>query len=151
MATPSKYTDAYIIQCVESGTNNEYSVISIESIGKMNFQTQKRQKKQMRVKHNRCGHIYRTDIYAFCAESKRRCPICRNTENIEESIPESLLSRHYLPHKIESKSKNIEEIMENFLMKFSDIFYVTDFLKRCGVEKIDEEKFLSFMEEHRKM
>ncbi|MEA1954301.1 MAG: hypothetical protein U9O24_07900 [Campylobacterota bacterium] len=84
-----KFTEPVVRKRVEEDTDNEYSLLSLESIGKLCEKTGKRKKREMTLKHNACGHIWILDIYEFM-EGKRRCGKCKgkvlqdqNAEDIE--------------------------------------------------------------------
>ena len=85
-----RYTNEVVRQAVEEKTNYEYSLIHIESKGKLNPKTGKREKRKMTIIHNVCKHQYTLDVYEFL-EGKRRCGKCKG-KKLNEHFSQSIQS-----------------------------------------------------------
>ena len=122
-----RYTNAVVRKVVEDQTNNEYSLIHIETKGKLNPKTGKRDKRKMTIKHNVCSHQYTLEIYEFL-EGKRRCGKCKGKK----------LNDHF-SQSIQSVRKETEE-MTNGEYSFVDVHFINAKTKHlfrhntCGTE-----------------
>lgn len=65
-----KYTSDVVKRIVEDDTGHEYSLLSIDE------KKYAKKKREMTIKHNKCGHEYSLDIYEFIHGS-RRCGKCK--------------------------------------------------------------------------
>ena len=74
MAT--KYTDDLVKEIVETGTGGEYTFVRLEETGKKDPITGESKKRELTVKHNKCGKTYSIPVYEFM-EGKRRCGKCK--------------------------------------------------------------------------
>lgn len=104
-----KYTEEVVRKIVEEDTNQEYTLLEIESIGKICPKTGKRKKREMTISHN-CGHEYTLDIYEFI-KGKRRCGKCKG----------QVLKEHFLK-PIESIKQQTHD-MTNGEYEFVDNHY----------------------------
>ncbi|WP_415407975.1 hypothetical protein ACLHDG_05430 [Sulfurovum sp. CS9] len=84
-----KFPEPVVRKRVEKDTHNEYSLLNVDSTGKVCRQTGKPKKRMMTIRHNPCAHTYTLDIYEFM-NGKRRCGKCKgkalqekNAEKIE--------------------------------------------------------------------
>lgn len=122
-----RYTNEIVRQAVEEKTNHEYSLIHIESKGKLNPKTGKREKRKMTIRHNVCMHQYTLDVYEFL-EGKRRCGKCKGKK----------LNEHF-SQSIQSVRKETEKIT-NGEYSYVDVHYKNAKTKHlfrhntCGTE-----------------
>ncbi len=99
-----KYTPAVVKRIVEDDTNHEYSLLFIDEKGSA------KKKREMTIKHNKCGREYNVIIYDFIDGS--RCPQCKG---------EAL--RKYFAKSIDTIKKETQDIT-NGEYSFVDSEYV---------------------------
>ncbi len=106
-----KFTESLVREIVEVDTGNEYSLIHLEKTGKIDEKTGKAKKREITLKHNKCGHTYTIPLYEF-TDGKRRCAKCKG----------EVLRKHFA-EKIETIQKKTNNITDGEY-SFIDDHYV---------------------------